>query len=193
MLTIVDDPIDTWRFANFGANANTPSIAGDTANPAGDGIANLMKYALGINPLIPTRTGLPTFAPTSGYDTLTFSRPTSATDITYIVEVSGGLLGAWATGSSYSISGDVPSNANTTQVSRTTNGSIETIVVRDNYAAELRHPAFHPAPRSSTLVTLKKVPANHSNGSNQNTLIRVICVIRRSNLLSRACHGLCRW
>ena len=132
VLMIVDNPIDGWRFANFGANANTLSIAGDSANPAGDGIPNLMKYALGLNPLIASRTGLPTLSWTSGYVTLTFSRPTSATDITYIVEVSGGLLGAWATGSSYSISGDVPSNANTTQVSRTTNGGIETIVVRDN-------------------------------------------------------------
>jgi len=134
VLTIVDNPIDGWRFANFGANANTPSIAGDLANPSGDGIKNLLKYALGLNPLIPTSTGLPTVSKSGGYLTITFSRPTTATDVSYLIEVAGDLSGSWATGSTYSSSGTIPTNANTTEVSNTTSGGINTIVVRDNTA-----------------------------------------------------------
>ena len=59
-VTILDQPIDAWRLSQFGANANTPSIAGNGANPTGDGVTNLMKYALGLNPLaITTETSLP--------------------------------------------------------------------------------------------------------------------------------------
>lgn len=39
VLTIHHTPSDHWRFAHFGANANAP-MAGDLANPSGDGIVN---------------------------------------------------------------------------------------------------------------------------------------------------------
>jgi hypothetical protein len=49
-VTISDVPIFDWRLQYFGANAANPAIAGDAAAPAGDGIPNLVKYALGLNP-----------------------------------------------------------------------------------------------------------------------------------------------
>jgi hypothetical protein len=66
-----------------------------------------------------------------GYLQVTFNHPFSVTDITYQVEVSSDLV-TWLPGSKYSPTGDIPSNANTTQLSRTPAGLQEVIVVRDN-------------------------------------------------------------
>ena len=54
-LTVTDTPpvitMDSWRFANFGASAIDPSIAGDMADPDGDGYTNLEEFTFGSNPL----------------------------------------------------------------------------------------------------------------------------------------------
>jgi hypothetical protein len=81
-------PIQLWRQTNFGTiNANDP-VAGDAAMPMNDGITNLMKYALGLDPKKMDAAGLPSPALLSGYLTLTFNRQKIATDITYHVEAS---------------------------------------------------------------------------------------------------------
>ena len=51
-VTIADTPINSWRVKFFGSNATNNAIAADSANPSGDGIPNLMKYALGLDPTI---------------------------------------------------------------------------------------------------------------------------------------------
>ena len=63
-ITIQDQPIDAWRFANFGVAANSPAAA-DTADPDYDAITNLMEYGFGMDPLIASTIGLPsvTIAP----------------------------------------------------------------------------------------------------------------------------------
>jgi poly(3-hydroxybutyrate) depolymerase len=45
--------IDSWRLANFGASATDPSVAGDMADPDGDGYTNLDEYNFGSQPLNP--------------------------------------------------------------------------------------------------------------------------------------------
>jgi hypothetical protein len=50
-LSIADRPIDAWRFLNFGANANNSLIAGDAADPDGDGQDNIAEYLAGTGPL----------------------------------------------------------------------------------------------------------------------------------------------
>lgn len=136
--TIALAPVDNWRLMWFGVAGNIGNAA-DTANPSGDGIANLMKYAVGTNPLVCSNSALPatSMQTISGqkYLTISFTRALAATDITCNVDVSGALSGSWNQGSSYSpATGDVPANSYTTQVSRTINGDgvTETIVVRDN-------------------------------------------------------------
>jgi poly(3-hydroxybutyrate) depolymerase len=55
LLTVTLDPppvpIEAWRVAHFGASALNPDIAGDVADPDGDGVNNLLEYTSGTDPL----------------------------------------------------------------------------------------------------------------------------------------------
>ncbi|NDC75087.1 isopeptide-forming domain-containing fimbrial protein [bacterium] len=82
-------PIEAWRFANFGTIALTPDTA-DTAIVAGDGLPNLLKYALGLDPHIPAVTGIITDT-TTGCLRLSVSLNPNASDITCQVEVTSTL------------------------------------------------------------------------------------------------------
>ena len=125
----VQTPFAAWQSLYFtAADLSNAAVSGPNATPAGDGITNLMKYALNLIPKINGTAGLPTESMTtignSKYLTLTYTQVLSATDITYSVEVSGDLL-AWSSGAS-----------NTTTVSTTNNadGKTQTVVARDNTA-----------------------------------------------------------
>lgn len=43
-------PIEGWRGVEFGAHSGNGEIAGNEADPDGDGMANLIEYALGLDP-----------------------------------------------------------------------------------------------------------------------------------------------
>ena len=43
-------PYDSWRLAQFGAEAGNPVVAGELADPDGDGVANLLEYAFATEP-----------------------------------------------------------------------------------------------------------------------------------------------
>jgi len=102
---IVLTPYAAWQSQMFtpAALAN-PAISGDTADPAGDGIPNLMKYALYLNPWTTGVSGLPVEAITTtgnaDYLTLTYTQVLAATDVTYTVQVSADLVN-WYSGSGY--------------------------------------------------------------------------------------------
>jgi len=49
-ITIKDVPIFDWRLQYFEADATNAAVAADGANPVGDGVPNLVKYALGLDP-----------------------------------------------------------------------------------------------------------------------------------------------
>ena len=82
-------PIETWRLQKFGSPANAGSGA-DTEMPAHDGIPNLMKYALNLEPNTPSVLGI-TMDTTTGFLRLTVSRNPSASDLTFAIEVNGDL------------------------------------------------------------------------------------------------------
>jgi hypothetical protein len=84
--------LDSWKNQWFGSAAGTASTA-DTNSYAGDGIANLVKYALGMNPTVPSTSGLPEMKITNNRLSLTFNRQKSATDIVYEVQAAGDLFG----------------------------------------------------------------------------------------------------
>ena len=63
-----------------------PAQFADSAAPAGDGMPNLLKYALGLNPLSFTSAKPLSFTMNAGNAELSFTRRRDATDITYRVE-----------------------------------------------------------------------------------------------------------
>jgi hypothetical protein len=94
-------PLQGWRDTNFGNPSNVGAGA-NGASPAGDGIPNLIKYALGLNPLaVASPNQLPSggLQPDGGiiYLTLTVSRAAIVPDVHYVVEVSGDLIN-WQSG-----------------------------------------------------------------------------------------------
>jgi hypothetical protein len=93
---------DAWKAQKFTPpQLLNPAISGDSATPSGDGISNLIKYALGLNPnmyyssssVLPYAQ-LQTVGGTK-YLTLTFTQNTAAADVTYSVEASTTLSGTW--------------------------------------------------------------------------------------------------
>jgi hypothetical protein len=85
-------PVDSWRSQYFGSSANSGAAA-DTSSYIGDGVANLIKYALGLNPTLPVSSGLPEAKIMNNRLAITFNRMKSATDIVYEVQASGDLFG----------------------------------------------------------------------------------------------------
>ena len=61
-----------------------------------DGLPNLLKYALGLNPLVPANDSVSGDI-TTGYLRLTVPKNPDATDVTYHVEVTADLVAAWTT------------------------------------------------------------------------------------------------
>ena len=92
-------PFEQWQATNW-PPATPRSIIGESADPDGDGIPNLVEYALGLNPTNASRAGLPTVSivTTNGqrYGALTYTRMKSATDVTCeVVAVSALAEPAW--------------------------------------------------------------------------------------------------
>ncbi len=123
-LTILEDPSDVWLYEHFGTNANNPAIAGDLADPAGDGIPNLLKYALAMDPNATNNPDSTTAFDVSGNQfQFLFQRNTSATDITCVVEFSGSLQ-SWTPLMTYtSATGWVPGIAGATALESAPVGS----------------------------------------------------------------------
>jgi len=95
-ITIQDTPIFSWRWQHFGTSAADLAVAGDAANPAGDGIANLVKYALARAPEFANDQPLTEPAiNASGHLQISYTRPDPPpADVAYQVEASSDLL-AW--------------------------------------------------------------------------------------------------
>jgi hypothetical protein len=100
--TVTDGPTYThqelWRFANFGSYTSDGSAA-DSADPDGDGLSNLMEYALGTGP---NSSGvMPAVLALNGANLeYTYTRSTAAKDngVTYQIEWSETLeAGSWST------------------------------------------------------------------------------------------------
>ncbi len=98
---LVTDTADHWRTQKFGPGATNSGDAADHANPSGDGLANLVKYGLGLNPLLayPPGTGYPTAFDPAGRLRMAVSKNPAATDLTLAIEVTGDLAtpNSWST------------------------------------------------------------------------------------------------
>jgi len=87
-------PIAQWRQGWWGTTAATGPAAYD-ADPDGDGVANLLEYAFGGNPLDSARTPLPQPGSADGRLALTFNRNLTNTDLTITVQATDSLKGSW--------------------------------------------------------------------------------------------------
>ncbi len=93
-VVVRDKPIDEWRSDKFAAAANT-APATDLADWEGDGVRNLMEYALNLEPLLPDGSAQPPVTIEDGYLTLSYVPKSWATDLTYLVEASADLV-SWS-------------------------------------------------------------------------------------------------
>lgn len=85
-----------WSGTRFNsAQQADPAISGQLADPDGDGMTNLMEYALGQNPLAPDSAATaPSATLVDGHLTLTFPRRQTATDLDYAPEAGASLSSA---------------------------------------------------------------------------------------------------
>ena len=88
-------PIELWRLQWFGTTANSGTAA-DNAIVTSDGMPNLLKYALDLNPLVATSDPVAGDIST-GYLRLTAPKNAQATDVSLHVEVSDDLTATWTT------------------------------------------------------------------------------------------------
>ena len=123
---VVATPYTTWQARYFtAAQLANPAVSGDDADPDGDGIPNLVEYALNLNPEQANTQGLPVVGRTTAggqqYLTLTYTAVIAATDITYVAQVCGDLA-SWASGTGYTALVSATNNAD---------GMTQTVVMQD--------------------------------------------------------------
>ncbi len=90
------NPFEKWQFSHFGDGSEDPALAGPYADPDGDGILNLLEFALGGNPLVNSRQRVPRVGQVDGYLVMTFWRVRAAeTFLQYRVEAANDKSGPW--------------------------------------------------------------------------------------------------
>ena len=83
------DTYADWKARFFSAQEQAnPAISGEQANPAGDGITNLTKYALALDPHQNSVTRLPKLTSSGGYLFLTYRAAYDTGDLHVFPEVS---------------------------------------------------------------------------------------------------------
>jgi hypothetical protein len=99
-ITLRDRPLDAWRHAHFTpAELLLAEVSGDAADPEGDGLPNLVEYALGLAPKFAEQATLPTARVESGQLLLSFTRNPAASDVDILVQTSTDLTN-WFSGPS---------------------------------------------------------------------------------------------
>ncbi|MFZ2278097.1 MAG: hypothetical protein WAW39_09865 [Prosthecobacter sp.] len=91
-------PVQAWRQQVFNTTQDAGNAA-DMANPSGDGVPNLLKYALNMDP---AKSGVPPQPQLKDYSgaqhlSLTFQRDPTKTDVTYEVQAADSPGGPWTT------------------------------------------------------------------------------------------------
>jgi len=89
-------PMDDWRMSKFTTTELLqPAVSGNLAAPAGDGIPNLLKYALVLEPKSNSPALLPAPQILGGLLSLTYNRAVTATDLICFAESAAEPGGPW--------------------------------------------------------------------------------------------------
>lgn len=132
--TLPIPPLTLWKQSTFGAEAANPLIAGNTADPDGDGLANLLEYATRNSPNTSSMSplGAPTAVLMQPGDIpareLVFPYRAEATDVRFIIKRSPD-LSTWT--EIYRFNGDTGQSTATGAVTGTVNAGTQTITVTD--------------------------------------------------------------
>ncbi|OYV05138.1 MAG: hypothetical protein CFE26_13165, partial [Verrucomicrobiales bacterium VVV1] len=111
-LVVPRSEIAIWKIERFAAQASDPSVAGESADPDGDGETNLLEFATGQLPTASSRASAAIAIGSGSGAHLTFTYPRSkaglADGLGFVVEWSDTLVsGSWShTGITETISGD---------------------------------------------------------------------------------------
>jgi hypothetical protein len=110
----LNDPTLNWKTFHFGSNATNTAISGDFVDPDGDGAVNLLEYAVGSDPNAASGGQTLTAAVVAGHCQAGFNRNASASDLTYIVEISNNLASwnsalTWTSATGWTTAGGVGS------------------------------------------------------------------------------------
>jgi autotransporter-associated beta strand protein len=89
---VVSNPYDTWT-ASFSLTGNA---ALTSADPDGDGLVNLLEYALGTSPIVSDASSAYTLGRSGNFLTIGFNHPADSS-LTYTIEGSSDLTGIWTT------------------------------------------------------------------------------------------------
>ncbi len=97
-VSIIPTGYASWASMKFTpAQLASPGASGPGGDPDGDGIINLLEYALSLDPLVNSRAGLPTLTRSQSGLTFEYRENADLIDITYIVETTSELTaGTWS-------------------------------------------------------------------------------------------------
>ncbi len=91
--------LDSWRQTQFtSAQLNDSNICGAGADPDGDGLTNLLEYALDLLPLVPNQSELPEIGCDATNWLFTYTRAAERADLRFEVQVSTDLVNWSAVG-----------------------------------------------------------------------------------------------
>ncbi len=104
-LTILENSYNSWLYSVYGANATNSAYTSPLATPAGDGIPNLIKYAMNIAPGSDAQAQLPVASTAGGHPQITFQWNFNVSDVTYVVQASANPAGPWTNLATYTAAG----------------------------------------------------------------------------------------
>jgi hypothetical protein len=129
-------PQQIWQRANFGANWNNGSIAGDMVDRDLDGLPNLLEYVLASDPNNSNPAGAPQVTNVNGRLTISFTRNVNATDVTLVVVASDSPAGPWSELARSTAGQTLTASVTGGAVTETGSGATRAVQVSDVFAPD---------------------------------------------------------